>query len=104
MLFNSYAFLFLFLPVVWLGFFALARANRFWSATWMALASVLFYGSWDSAYLYLLLGSIVANHGFGLWMVRLRSLQADAAVKNVLRLAVVTNGGKSHHLVRSCSS
>lgn len=91
MLFNSYAFLFLFLPVAWLGFFALARVSRFWSATWMALASVLFYGSWDSAYLYLLLGSIMANHGFGRWLVRLRSLQADAAVKNVLRLAVATN-------------
>ena len=80
MLFNSYAFLFLFLPVVWGGFFALARLSQAASAAWMAAVSVLFYASWDSAYLYLLLGSIVTNHGFGLWMLRLRDRHADAAV------------------------
>lgn len=91
MLFNSYAFLFLFLPVVWGGFFALARLSQAASAAWMAAVSVLFYASWDSAYLYLLLGSIVTNHGFGLWMLRLRDRHADAAVKQVLRLAIVVN-------------
>lgn len=91
MLFNSYAFLFLFLPVVWVGFFSLARVNQAWSATWMALASLFFYGSWDSAYIYLLMVSITANHAFGSWMVRLHSRQADAAVKRVLRLSIIAN-------------
>lgn len=91
MLFNSYSFLFLFLPVVWVGFFALARASQIASATWMAVASVFFYASWDSVYLALLLASITVNHGFGLWMLRLRDRQDEASVKQVLRLAVVAN-------------
>src|SRR5882762_5299159 len=45
MLFNSYEFIFLFLPITAIGFFVLSRAG--WvgaAAAWLALASVFFYG------------------------------------------------------------
>lgn len=62
MLFNSFGFLFLFMPAVVLGFFLLARLRRDWAAAWLALASLFFYGWWDVRYLPLLLGSICLNY------------------------------------------
>ncbi|MTV36416.1 MBOAT family O-acyltransferase [Duganella radicis] len=61
MLFNSFSFLFLYLPVVLTGYFALLRWQPRWTAGWLALASLFFYGYWDARYLPLLLGSILFN-------------------------------------------
>ena len=65
MLFNSFAFLFAYLPVVLAGYFLLDRwapaasASASWRrlapATWLALASLFFYAWWDVRYLPLLL-------------------------------------------------
>ena len=56
MLFNSYQFVFVFLPVVLVVFFSLGRLNRSWAAGWLALASIVFYGYWSVNYIPLLLG------------------------------------------------
>jgi alginate O-acetyltransferase complex protein AlgI len=61
MLFNSYEFLFGFLPVTVIGFFALGRINRTWAAAWLGLASLFFYSYWSTKYLPLLLGSVIFN-------------------------------------------
>jgi alginate O-acetyltransferase complex protein AlgI len=63
MLFNSYEFLFLFLPVVFAGFFWLARFGHNVSALWLAFASLFFYGWWSPKYVGLLLVSVVINYG-----------------------------------------
>jgi alginate O-acetyltransferase complex protein AlgI len=68
MLFNSYAFIFLFLPISLLGFFQLARLNQAYAAAWLALCSLFFYGYWNPAYVGLLLLSIGCNYVFGLWI------------------------------------
>jgi alginate O-acetyltransferase complex protein AlgI len=60
-LFNSFAFLFLYLPCVLGGFFLIAHRSRNFAATFLALASLAFYGFWNPAYVSLLLGSIVGN-------------------------------------------
>ena len=70
MLFNSYAFIFLFLPLVLLGYFQLARIKHIYAAAWLALASLFFYGYWNPAYVGLLLGSIVCNYAFGMWIAK----------------------------------
>lgn len=70
MLFNSYGFIFLYLPVVLLGFFWLARFSHTYAAAWLAFASLFFYGYWNPAYIGLLLGSIVCNYAFGLWIAK----------------------------------
>lgn len=72
MLFNSYAFVFGFLPLVLLGFFVLARASAKLAAGWLAAASLFFYGWWNPAYVALLAGSLLANYAFGLAIVRAR--------------------------------
>lgn len=66
MLFNSFSFLFLYLPVVLAGYLWLAHWRPAWIVGWLALASLFFYGYWDSRYLPLLLASIVGNYWCGL--------------------------------------
>jgi alginate O-acetyltransferase complex protein AlgI len=62
MLFNSYVFILLFLPVSLLGFFLLVRWHSpSLAKIWLILASYFFYAYWNPAYLPLLLGSVVVN-------------------------------------------
>ena len=70
MLFNSYAFIFFYLPIVLLGFFWLGRVSHTYAAAWLALASLFFYGYWNPAYIGLLLLSIVVNYTFGTWIAK----------------------------------
>ena len=43
MLFNSYQFIFLFLPITWAGYFLLGRFSTWSPVVWLALASLVFY-------------------------------------------------------------
>ena len=91
MLFNSYPFIFLFLPIVLAGYFYLGRYSQRFSAVWLALASLVFYGYWSPAYVVLLLGSVVGNYSFGLWIARAGVRHEDAVKKRLLILAVAAN-------------
>ncbi len=62
MLFNSYIFIFGFLPVVWLGFYQIGKSSHAMAALWLAAASLFFYGWWDVRYVGLLLASITFNY------------------------------------------
>lgn len=62
MLFNSYAFIFLFFPITAAVFFWLGKYGTRAAAGWLALASLVFYGWWNVSALPLLLGSIVGNY------------------------------------------
>lgn len=62
MLFNSYGFIFLFLPVSLAGFFGLARFGRIPAAIWLVLASFVFYSCWRPAFLPVLLVSVSLNY------------------------------------------
>lgn len=65
MLFNSYAFLYGFMPVVVLGFFAAGRRSPRLAQAWLLLASLFFYGWWKPEHVWLLLVSICANYLLG---------------------------------------
>jgi alginate O-acetyltransferase complex protein AlgI len=65
MLFNSHEFLFLFLPVVFAGFFILGKFTRTAGAVWLASASLFFYGWWSIKAVPILVGSILTNYWFG---------------------------------------
>jgi alginate O-acetyltransferase complex protein AlgI len=73
MLFNSYEFLFLFLPVVFGGFFWLARFGHSVGALWLAFASLFFYGWWSPKYVGLLLVSIIVNYSLAFLIGHKRS-------------------------------
>jgi D-alanyl-lipoteichoic acid acyltransferase DltB (MBOAT superfamily) len=71
MLFNSYEFIFVFLPATLAGYFLAARARGANAArTWLLGASVVFYGWWNPRYLILIGGSMVGNFFAGLWLGR----------------------------------
>ena len=94
MLFNSFAFLFGYLPIVLAGYFLLDRLTtsaswRLAPAVWLALASLFFYAWWDVRYLPLLLASICVNYGAG----RLLGASTGAARKRVLVAALALNLG-----------
>lgn len=71
MLFNTYQFIFLFLPVALLIYFSLKQSQNNRSALlWLAFASLFFYGWWNPAYLLLILGSVLFNFSAGLMLAK----------------------------------
>ncbi len=86
MLFNSNGFLFVFLPLVLLIFFSVAKWSSRASLACLTLASLFFYTWWDWHFLPILLVSIGFNFLMGKWLAlstNKRSL--------VLSFAVATN-------------
>lgn len=76
MLFNSYEFIFIYLPIVVLGYFTLAKYRYIKAATaFLAVASLFFYAYWDIRYLGLLVFSIVMNNWFASLIEHKRSLR-----------------------------
>ncbi|MFY1894444.1 MBOAT family O-acyltransferase [Achromobacter xylosoxidans] len=87
MLFNTYEFLFAFLPVTCLvGWFLLARNATRLAVIWLFAASLVFYGSWSAEAIPLLLASALFNYGSGAVIER-----ADRHRKALLALAVCCN-------------
>lgn len=72
MLFNSHAFLFVFLPLVLLGFHVLHRWSRRVALGYVAFASLFFYGYWEPKYLALLVPSLIINYWLGEQLARTR--------------------------------
>ena len=86
MLFNSPVFVFLFLPIVWLGYLLALRLP--WARSGIALlgaASVFFYGWWNPAFLPLLGVSILFNYAMG------RLLGSPRRTRGWLIFAIVAN-------------
>ena len=72
MLFNSYRFIFVFLPVTLLLFHGLRRYSWMAALTAVSLLSLVFYALWDPRYLALLLPSLLINYGLGEVLARTR--------------------------------
>jgi alginate O-acetyltransferase complex protein AlgI len=87
MLFNSYQFIFLFLPVIVVVFFTTARFNYYLAAGCLGIASLLFYSSWHYQDLFLLLPSIGCNYYVGYWLPKL----SPSAGRKLFILAITTN-------------
>ncbi|MBL29389.1 MAG: membrane-bound O-acyltransferase family protein [Rhodospirillaceae bacterium] len=84
MVFTSVPFLFVFLPVVLIGFFLLVRYSSPYAARlWLLIASLVFYGWWNPAFIFLIASSIVVNFGLG------RVLLAEGRNRRVRHLALV---------------
>jgi alginate O-acetyltransferase complex protein AlgI len=84
MLFNSYEFIFLYLPVVVAGFYALNLLNRTAAIIWLGGASLFFYGYWNWRFVPLLIGSVVFNYGMGILLMR-----GDNQISSRRRLFIV---------------
>jgi len=92
-LFNSYAFILGFLPVVLLLHYVLGRRLGLEGAlVVLGGASLAFYGYWNPAYLVLIVGSIVANYGLGHALSRIGADRPHAR-KQLVALGIVLNLG-----------
>ena len=85
MLFNSYEFIFLYLPVVVAGFYVINLLNRAAAIVWLGGASLFFYGYWNWRFVPLLVGSVVFNYGMGILLMR-----GDTQISSRWRLFIVT--------------
>jgi len=90
-LFNSYIFIFGFLPVVLVIFFVLGSRSHRWASAWLAAASVFFYGWWNPAYVGLLLGSILFNYSVGYSLAHAGGKPVQPGRKLVLAFGVAGN-------------
>ncbi|MEK0449213.1 MAG: hypothetical protein RL088_1481, partial [Verrucomicrobiota bacterium] len=91
LLFNSYEFLFIFLPVTLAIFFALGAKGLTRAATaWLAVASVAFYGYWNPVHVPLILASIGINYLLGekIRQTQSRALLWAGVCGNLLLLGV----------------
>ena len=85
MLFNSYSFIFLFLPIVLAGYFAFGRRSNLAPVVWLALASLAFYAFSNWPFVLLLLASIAFNYGIGYFLI-------ERKMRPGPRFAVLTAG------------
>lgn len=67
MLFNSYGFIFMFLPITLLIYFQIGKHGYHQIAiAWLVASSLFFYGWWNPSYLILICLSILFNYTIGL--------------------------------------
>ncbi len=91
MLFNSYAFLFGYLPVALAGYQLAAHWHRRAVVAWLAFMSLIFYGYWRPVYLLLLCASIAVNYVAGALISR--SIPNRIATRPLLWTAIALNLG-----------
>lgn len=94
MLFNSYEFIFLFLPVTVLIFYQLGKfGNKKLTILWLVAASFFFYAWWNPPYFWLLLLSICFNYGIGCALNQCRADESRRRARLFLTLGIVFNLG-----------
>jgi alginate O-acetyltransferase complex protein AlgI len=89
MLFNSFPFLCLFLPIVLVIYYCAAKFGARYAALGLALASFVFYGCWNPSSLLLLAVSVAFNFCCGVLIHR--DEEKPARQKTVLGLAIAAN-------------
>ena len=92
MIFNSYVFIFAFLPVVVFGFYWLGRYSHHLATLWLTAASLFFYGWWDARFVGLLLGSIFFNYGAG-YLIGHSLAHSSRRAKLLLVASIIANLG-----------
>lgn len=85
MLFNSYEFIFLFMPVAIAGFALLSPTRHTAALLWLTALSLLFYASWDWRSLWILVASIVLNFACSL------SIERSSGLASKRRLILVSS-------------
>jgi len=89
MLFNSYLFIFAFLPLVLLGYYLTAnRGHSRFAIVWLVAASLLFYGWYNPIYVALISCSILFNYILGIILTHRKTANQR---KLVMALGVTIN-------------
>src|ERR1700704_2411981 len=91
MLFNSYEFIFAFLPVTIAGFYLLGSVSRAWSLHWLIIASLFFYAWWRPLNVLIIAPSILINFVLARMLQQLGKQEKRGASKAVLLLGIAFN-------------
>lgn len=91
MLFNSYPFLFGFLPITFLGFLLAGRVSRLFAVIWLAAASLFFYAWWNTGYLWVLCASVCLNYAAGVAIMALARASRRSYARIVLTAAIAAD-------------
>ena len=75
MLFNSYIFIFLFLPLCLVGFYILQNRQATFAKVWLTCFSLWFYGYFNLSYLLIMVCSILSNYLFHCLIVRVKCVR-----------------------------
>lgn len=90
MLFNSYEFIFMFLPIMFVVYFYLMSKRVVLGAKiWLVAGSLFFYSYWNITYLPLILVSMFTNYGVGLTLVNQDRVKISS--KTVLTFGIFFN-------------
>lgn len=85
MLFNSYEFIFVFLPITIAGYFFLGKiTNNKLANVWLVFASLLFYSYWEISFLPILLCSILFNYTISGIIIKYRKVKEKKSLKKYL--------------------
>ncbi len=71
MLFNSFSFIFLFLPVVLFGYYLIGHKRL--QLFFLLSSSLFFYAYWSRTYVFLLLFTVVLDFYIGQWLFRIQN-------------------------------
>lgn len=75
MLFNSYIFIFLFLPLCLIGFYILQNKKATLAKVWLTCFSLWFYGYFNQSYLLIMVCSIIGNYFVHYMIVKTRNVE-----------------------------
>lgn len=93
MLFNSYEFILLFLPLMLTIYFLIKRQGYHNPAkAWLIIGSLIFYSWWNIKYLPLILTSILVNYSVGIWLAK-TDLSMPRRRKTILAAGIIFNVG-----------
>jgi alginate O-acetyltransferase complex protein AlgI len=92
MLFNSLEFIFFFLPLTLVGFFATGIFSRNWALRWIIFVSIVFYTWWRPLNVFIIAPSILVNFGFAKSLQRLaENEKRERTSRFVLLLGIAFN-------------
>ncbi|RZK86595.1 MAG: MBOAT family protein, partial [Hymenobacter sp.] len=86
-LFNSYVFLFVFLPILLLDYYGVLRTIKARNA-WLTLMSYIFYGWWNPVFCLLMIASTASDYLIGKHLYR---AQTEGRRKLLITLTIIVN-------------
>lgn len=90
MLFNSYIFIFLFLPLCLLGFYILENRQATLAKVWLTCFSLWFYGYFNFSYLLIMVSSIILNYGIHRLIIQARKNENTDRGKKISKTIMIT--------------
>lgn len=83
-LFNSFEFIFLFLPIVWVVYFIFNKQHLYIPAKiWLVISSLFFYSWWNIFYLPLIIFSLMVNYSLGLTFKKISTKKSKLLILSI---------------------